>query len=117
MNVQNSVLLKVFSIFTGLLFLNLSFMLTELNLLGLDQKNSALFDNLVHMITQSGFEEETDSSTGTTNEIQNDTHLFFQFITTPLCSNHLLTTNNTFKNNDSDELKCYREIFSPPPEA
>jgi hypothetical protein len=92
-------------------------MLTELNLLGFDQKNSTLFNNLVHMITQSGFEEETDPSAGGTIEIQNDTHLFFQFLTTPKCGNPLLTTNNAFKNNDSTELKCYREIFSPPPEA
>jgi hypothetical protein len=117
MNVQNSILLKIFSIFTGLLFLNLSFMLTELKVLGLDQTNPAFFNNLVQMISFSGIEEEADSAAGTTNEIQNDTHLFFQFITTPISSNPLIIACNTFKNTDSNELKCYREIFSPPPEV
>lgn len=117
MKVRNSILLKVFSIFTGLLFLNLSFMLTELKLLGLDQKNSALYKNLVQLISLSGFEEESDSTPGTSTESQPDTHLFFQFVTIPLSGNSRLISIKANQKNDFMVMTRYREIYSPPPES
>jgi len=116
MKVRFSLLLKAFALLTGLLFLNLSFLLTELDMLGLDHKNYALYTELVRMIS-SGIEEEADNSSGQVNEIQSDTHLFFQFNITILSNNPLIASCKIHHKNDSDGLLYYREIFSPPPEV
>jgi hypothetical protein len=49
---------KVFSLFTGLIFLNMSFFLAEVTYLKFEKKE--LMENIAKLILNSGFEEERD---------------------------------------------------------
>lgn len=52
---------KVVAIITGVVFLNMSFFLTEIRILNLHVTNYKLVENVVKMLSGVGFEEEKDS--------------------------------------------------------
>jgi hypothetical protein len=52
---------KLVAIVTGMIFLNMSFFLTEIRILNLHVTNYKLVENVIKMLSGTGFEEEKDS--------------------------------------------------------
>lgn len=105
------------TLFTGLIFLNMSFFLAEVAALKLNQ-DKKIFANIVTMITNSAAEEEKDVFGGTDEDCSaKEVDLIFNYATHSIYS-HILDLNN--KRSVFDQgiplLGSY-EIYSPPPEA
>jgi hypothetical protein len=59
--VRTSFLSKVVAVVTGIFFLNMSFFLTEIRMLNLHVTNYKLVENVIKLLSSTGFEEEKDS--------------------------------------------------------
>jgi hypothetical protein len=59
--VRSAFLSKVIALITGIVFLNMSFFLSEIRILKLDVTHYKLVENIVKMFSSTGFEEEKDS--------------------------------------------------------
>lgn len=99
------------------MFLNLSFIMTEIKYLELEKYNRTLFENLMRIASGSGIEEEKDASGESSNELKSDINFYIQLDAKSLFSNHQLTINLHGDNSVFKLLSIYREIFSPPPDT
>lgn len=116
MIMRNSILTRSLSILTGIMFLNLSFILTEVKSLELEKNNRTLFESLIRLVSGVGIEEEKDVSGETTNEVKSDINfhiLHDQRLVKDILSKRNRLGNYTF----SRLLTSHKEIFSPPPEV
>jgi hypothetical protein len=105
---------RFMAIFTGILFLNLSFILTEIHSFDLKAKNSQLYDNIVKMVCGIGAEEERDIM-GESDSLEKEANLLSagQIIFIPdlfLISKELHQTSFSPK-----LLSGNSEITTPPP--
>ncbi len=113
---RNPKISKPLALLTGIVFLNLSFLLTEMNALELEKKNYPLFESMVKFLSGTGFEEERDVSGETSIEIETDSNDYIQSYIRVQLVNHSPLSNTTAGSNTTNLLSCFREIFSPPPE-
>jgi hypothetical protein len=115
--VRTNILSKLLAILTGIIFLNMSFFLTELRVLELDVANHDLVVNIVKMISGVGFEEEKDcmgesSESGSFEQIV-DLHITVQ---SESLSGYYLISNNLYLFSQSHLFKsAVHEIATPPP--
>lgn len=105
---------RFIALFTGILFLNLSFILTEIHSFDLKNKNPLLYDNMVKMVCGIGAEEEKDAM-GESDSLEKEANLLSigQVIFIPdiyLISNGLHQTDIDLK-----LLSGNSEISTPPP--
>jgi hypothetical protein len=118
-SVRKNILSKLLAILTGIIFLNMSFFLTEIRILSLDVTNHELVVNIVKMISGVGFEEEKDcmgesSESGSCEQIV-DLHITIQSETS---SGYYLISNNLHLCNHSPVFNsAVHEIVTPPPKV
>ena len=105
---------KLIAIFTGILFLNLSFILTEIHSIDLKNKNAKLYDNIVKMVCGIGAEEEKDIM-GESDNLEKEANLLSAGQTIFIPDLYLIT--NCFHQIEVDLklLAGNSEITTPPP--
>ncbi len=115
--IRSSFVSRIIAVVTGLIFLNMSFFLSEIRLLKLDVSNSTLVENIVKMISGVGFEEEKDSMSESGETSGGETIIDFH-----LPHESLLPSNGylIFHNRSSGQLAqfvstSYTDIATPPP--
>lgn len=105
------------TLFTGLIFLNMSFFLAEVAALKLNQ-DKKMFSNIVKLISTSAAEEEKDAFGGTDEDCSaKEVDLIFNYSAHSIYS-HIANINNKKCVFDQGiPLLGNQEIFSPPPEG
>jgi hypothetical protein len=108
---------NLMTLFTGLIFLNMSFFLAEVSALKLNQ-DQKMFTNIIKLISSSAAEEEKDAFGGTDEDCSaKEINLIFNYSTHSLYS-YISDVNK--KRSVFDQgiplLGSY-EIYSPPPEG
>ncbi len=109
---------KLMALMTGIIFLNMSFFLTEIRYLGLHISHAKMVENVVKALAGVGFEEEKDSmSESGTSESGHivDLHIII----------HPDSANESFQNasklfasrNNLDVARSEVEIVTPPPKV
>lgn len=116
MMLRNPFLAKPLTILIGVIFLNLSFVLAEVSALDFENHDSALFENLVRLISTSGFEEEKDANGEPTHEISSDVNFYIQQNLKFPHIKSLIISNLNGSYSSAKVSKAYQPIFSPPPE-
>lgn len=117
MFIRNPFLTRSVTLFIGIMFLNLSFIMTEVKFLELEKNNRSLFENLMRIASGSGIEEEKDATGESSNELKGDLTFYIHLDAKSLHSNYQLTINLHGDNTAFKLLNTYREIFSPPPDT
>jgi hypothetical protein len=104
------------TLFTGLIFLNMSFFLAEVSMLKLNQ-DKKMIGNIAKLIASSSAEEEKDAFGGTDEDCSaKEVDLIFQYHTHASADFALISSKRFFFNPGSPLLGSY-EIYSPPPEV
>ena len=110
-------LVRLFSLLLGILFLNLSIILTEISAFDLEKKNKALYERLVSLIPDTALEEENGTSGESSTELSDDLspyiHITYKFY---LLQNHDIKFSQCCIMS-VNLLNSYLEVFSPPPES
>jgi hypothetical protein len=108
---------NLMTLFTGLIFLNMSFFLAEVAALKLNQ-DKKMFANIVKLLSTSAAEEEKDVFGGTDEDSTGkEINLIFNYSTHSIQSHTLdLNHKRTVFDQGIPLLGSY-EIYSPPPEA
>ena len=108
---------NLMTLFTGLIFLNMSFFLAEVAALKLNQ-DKKMFANIVKLISTSAAEEEKDVFGGTDEDnAAKEINLIFNYSTHCLHSHTLDLNNKRSVFDQGIPLLGSYEIYSPPPEA
>jgi hypothetical protein len=106
------------TVFTALVFLNMSFFLAEVSALKLTQ-DKKMIENIARLISSSAAEEEKDVFGGLADEdcSAKEVDLIFNYAVHSIHS-HVIFIDNKRGNHDQGlpQLGSY-ETFSPPPEA
>ncbi len=110
----NKTFLRIFSLFTGIVFLNMSFFLAEVCML--DLKDKQMIENVCNLILNGGLEEERDGhGSGTDVPIK-----IFSLASGDLMLHHsslfLIAVKMHQEMEDHYLHADHSEIFSPPPE-
>ena len=104
------------TLFTGLIFLNMSFFLAEVSALKLNQ-DKQMIGNIAKLISSSAAEEEKDVFGGSSEDCSaKEIDLLFEYNTDSATGYILLTKSRRAFVAGSPLLGSY-EIYSPPPEA
>jgi hypothetical protein len=107
---RKSYVMKVFVLFAGITFLNLSFILAEFSAIGLG-KDSAVIQNLINW----GFEEEQESSS------EGETDSETEFLISPHHDHAIIlfavTQSASSLRTQQDVRPGHLTNFSPPPEV
>lgn len=106
------------ALFTGLIFLNMSFFLAEVSALKLTQ-DKKMIANIAKLISSSAAEEEKDAFGGTADEdcSAKEVNLIFNYTTHTIYGYTSLIKNLRCVLNQGLPLLGSYEIYSPPPEA
>lgn len=109
----NQPITRIFSLLTGVVFLNMSFFLAEVCLL--DIKDARMIENVRNLVLNGGLEEERDAhSSGS------DVALKMFSMATGLSLHHssvFLIASKIHQDSEDNYLHAdHSEIFSPPPE-
>ena len=108
---------NLMTLFTGLIFLNMSFFLAEVAALKLNQ-DKKMFANIVKLLSTSAAEEEKDVFGGTDEDnAAKEINLIFNYSTHSLDSDILDLNNKRSVFDQGLPLLGSYEIYSPPPEA
>ena len=110
---RNQSALKIFTLFTAVIFLNMSFFLAEVSMLEL--KDKQIIENVCNLVLNGGLEEERDAHSG------NDTALkVFSMAGENLLLHHsfrfLLASKMHLDAEEHYRHANHSQIFSPPPE-
>jgi hypothetical protein len=109
---------RAFSLFTGIVFLNMSFFLAEVSALHMD-KDQEMIENIAKLIAGSSAEEEKDAFGGNADE-DSSCHeidlIFISYLHAPE-SRDLIPPVNIRTLDAGIPLFGNYEIYSPPPEA
>jgi len=115
---RNTYVRNVMALFTGLIFLNMSFFLAEVSALKLtlDKK---MVENIAKLISSSAAEEEKDAFGGHADEdcSAKEVDLIFNYDAHTFNSHILLIKSNRYIHDQQLLLPGSYEIFSPPPEG
>ena len=105
------------TVFTGLVFLNMSFFLAEVSALKLDQ-DKKMISNIAKLLSTSAAEEEKDAFGGTDEDNSaKEIHLIFNYLTHNLHGSSSDVSNKRSVFDQGIPLLGSYEIYSPPPEA
>lgn len=112
---SNKTFLRLFSLFTGIVFLNMSFFLAEVCML--DWKDKQMIENVCNLILNGGLEEERDGhGSGADVPIK-----IFSITSGDLMLRHsslfLIAVKMHQENEDHYLHADHSEIFSPPPDS
>jgi hypothetical protein len=104
---------KIFALMAGITFLNMSFIIAELNSIGLGKNNS-----LLQNVLNSGLEEEEEGGSESSESDSIETELYCAAQENFLYHN-IVTASRQYSKHRVNSLfdLGYREVFSPPPEA
>jgi hypothetical protein len=103
------------SVFTALVFLNMSFFLAEISALKIE-KNKPLLENVAKLIAGSSAEEEKDAFGGTEEDVNISDVLVPHYPHPHDPFEHLLQNNRRLRDHGTP-LFGHHQIFSPPPES
>ncbi len=111
---RNRTVIRIFSLFTGVIFLNMSFFLAEVCML--DIKDRQMIENVANLVINGGLEEERDAhSSG------GDIPLKVFSIVSGLSLHHsslFLIASRSHREQEDHYLHAdHSQIFSPPPEG
>jgi hypothetical protein len=112
---RNQTATRIFSLFTGVIFLNMSFFLAEVCMLDLQDKQ--MIENVVKLVINGGLEEERDThSTAADAPVK-----LYPLMTEDLLLRHsslFFIASKMHQDFEDHYLHAdHSEIFSPPPEA
>ena len=115
---RNTYVRNAMALFTGLVFLNMSFFLAEVSALKLTQ-DKKMVENIAKLISSSAAEEEKDAFGGHADEdcSAKEVDLIFNYATHSLNTHILLIKDNRYIHDQQLLLLGTYEIFSPPPEG
>jgi len=111
---RDHILGRLIAILTGLLFLNLSFILTEIHSFDLKSKNSKLYDNIVKMVCGIGAEEEKDIM-GESDSLEKEAKLLLSGQVKFIPDLYLISIGLHQTDHDLKLLAGNSEITTPPP--
>lgn len=115
MLIRNSIFGRLLALVLGLIFFNLSFLMLEAKLMGLETKNKQLYESMVRFVANGGCEEEKDTSESTKDFSESEAKIT-TYITLSHVSNKLLTVNDLYLQRSSRLAQSiYLEIQTPPP--
>lgn len=111
---RNQTTTRIFSLFTGVIFLNMSFFLAEVCML--DLKDRQMIENICQLVLNGGFEEERDAHSS-----PSDAPLkVFSLVSADLLLRHsslFLIASKMHQDSEDHYLHAdHSETFSPPPE-
>ena len=114
---KNTYARNAMALFTGLIFLNMSFFLAEVSALGLT-KDKQMVKNIALLISSSAAEEEKDAFGGMADEDHSakGVDLIVSYTTHTIYGHEILITRHGIHEPGVPLLGSY-EIYSPPPEA
>jgi hypothetical protein len=112
---RQHILARAFALLTGLVFLNMSFFLAEVSMLGLT--NPELIENVAKLISSSGFEEERDGESSGNDSSAKEVDLLIHQIQLHHSALFLITTKIIRILEDHYPHANYALIFSPPPDS
>lgn len=114
---RNTYVRNAMALFTGLIFLNMSFFLIEVSALGL-AKDKQMVKNIALLIASSAAEEEKDAFGGIADEDHSTKgiDLIVSYTTHTIHGCEILITRYSDRDQGLPLLGSY-EIYSPPPEA
>ena len=114
---RTHILSRVLTAFVGAIFLNLSFILTEVNSLDLKRTNSDLYENLVRMVSGIGAEEEKDVSGESETTSEKEVKAYYPDAH-ELNSRYFLITIHQYQHEINLRLlPGIKEITTPPPQS
>jgi len=114
---RNKLISRILSISVGVVFLNLSFIMIEARYLGISEKNSPLYENLLRFVSGGGCEEEDFSGDSSkdygSGESKFNTHASDGFL-----NNRKLIINGLFFYTLCEKINQINlDITTPPPRA
>ncbi len=112
---RQNYLSTAFSFITGILFLNMSFFLTEVSLLNITDHQIAA--HIAKLISTNGFEEERDGETSEKGTSAKEVDLLIDLVQTHHRSLFLITTKVNRMLDDLYPHANYSQTFSPPPDT
>ncbi len=116
MLIRNSIFGRLLALVLGLIFFNLSFLMLEAKLIGLETKNKQLYESMVRFVSNGGCEEEKDTSSESTKDFSESEAKISPYITLSQASNKQLTINDLYLQRSSRLAQSiYLEIHTPPP--
>ena len=116
MLIRNSIFGRLLALVLGLIFFNLSFLMLEAKLIGLETKNKQLYESMVRFVANGGCEEEKDTSSESTKDFSESEAKISPYITLSQASNKQLTINDLYLQRSSRLAQSiYLEIHTPPP--
>ena len=109
---------KLFALFTGIVFLNMSFFLAEVTVLKLDQ-DKQMMENICKLLSGSAAEEEKDIFGGSSDEdtAAKEINLIFNHHIYSPCNASLISKRELDTLSQGTPQLGNYEIFSPPPEV
>jgi hypothetical protein len=112
--IRQHYMFKAFALFTGLVFLNMSFFLAEVSLLKFNQKE--LIENIASLILNSGFEEERDCESSGADHMAKEANLLTQQVQIHHTSSFLMSIGVNRTLIDHYRHANHALIFFPPPD-
>lgn len=107
---------KFLAFLTGIIFLNMSFFLTEIRLLGMHISHAKMIENVVKALAGVGFEEEKDSlgesAEGEEGHVV-DLHILVHPLSASDCFSAFTTLHNSIEKGEVSASNA--EIIIPPP--
>jgi hypothetical protein len=115
---RNSGIKNAMALFTGLIFLNMSFFLAEVSALKLTE-DKKMVENIARLISSSAAEEEKDVFGGFADEdcSAKEVDLIFSYTAHSIHEHSILIDNKRGSHAQGLPLLGSYEIYSPPPEA
>ena len=111
---RNHYLSKAFTLLTGMVFLNMSFLLSEVSLLKLSKREQ--IENIAKLIFNGGLEEERDGETSGTDTEGEEVDLIMQQVQVHYASSVLLSTTLNHTLVDHYLHANHSLTFFPPPD-
>lgn len=112
---RNQTTTRVFSLFTGIIFLNMSFFLAEVCML--DIKDTQMIENICQLILNAGVEEERDGHSSPTDAPLKVFSLLSEALLLRHSSLFLIASKMHEEFEDHYLHADHSQIFSPPPEV
>ena len=106
--------IKVFSLFTGVIFLNMSFFLAEVCLL--DIKDKQMIENVCNLVLNGGLEEERDAHSGGSDAPLKMFSIAGDNMQMRHSSLFLIASRMHQDSEDNYRHANHSQIFSPPPD-
>lgn len=118
LNFRKLIAARFMALLTGIIFLNMSFFLTEIRFLGLHLSHAKMIENVVKALAGCGFEEEKDAMTesgSAEGEQTVDLHIAIHPVS---CIDSFKMTANLYGCQHNLEVASSKaEINTPPPKA